>query len=138
MATIVDYLEKNGKFVGMIGEHEIILIPLLGYILMNLDGHNYQIDKHKAEYAIQDVLEKIDGTEIRFCDECGKPYDHGFMADGYSWYSCEDCFEKAMNRDFGKGEWRGTEEEGDCGGFYEYLNVDDTWEDTGIFYTEWN
>lgn len=138
MKTVVDYLKENGKFVGYIGKHEVILIPLPGYILMNLDGHNYPIDKHKAEYAIQNILEEVDGTEIRFCEECGKPYDCGYMVDDGSWHCCEDCFEEAMDKCYGKGKWCGTEEEGCYGGFYENLQDDGTWEDTGVFYTEWN
>ena len=43
-----------------------------------------------------------------------------------------------MNKAYGKGKWRGTDEEGYYGGFYEYLQDDGEWEDTGVFYTEWN
>ena len=43
-----------------------------------------------------------------------------------------------MNTTYGKGKWRPSEEEGENGGFYEFQACDGFWEDTGIFYTEWN
>jgi hypothetical protein len=61
----------------------------------------------------------------------------GFMVDGGTWYCCTDCFEQTMNNDYGINNWRSTEEEGIYGGYYEHLNNDNEWEDTGIFYTEW-
>jgi hypothetical protein len=88
------------------------------------------------DFDLQDMLDEF-GLEIRFCEECGKPYDAGFIAGDGDWYCCHECFESIMDRDYGKGKWRATDEEGDRGGFYEYLDGDE-WEDTGIFYTEWN
>lgn len=141
MKTVVDYLKENGKFVGYIGKHEIILELSNNYVVMWIDEEEQDIiacNKYIIENTIQEILENIDGTEIRFCNECGKPYDCGYMVDDGSWYCCEDCFEEAMDRDFRKDKWHGTEEEGGYGGFYENLQDDGTWEDTGIFYTEWN
>ena len=43
-----------------------------------------------------------------------------------------------MNKDYGEGKWRATEKEGIYGGLYERLNDGDEWEDTGIYWTEWN
>ena len=43
-----------------------------------------------------------------------------------------------MDEDYGKGKWRASDEEGEYEGWYEYLNEDGEWEDTGVFYTEWN
>lgn len=42
-----------------------------------------------------------------------------------------------MDEDYGKGKWIGTDEEGVDGGFYEHLDEDDEWEDTGIYWTHW-
>ena len=57
--------------------------------------------------------------------------------DGW-WYCCEECFETTMDNDYGKGKWRATKEEGKFGGFYEALNDEGIWEDTCIFWTQWN
>lgn len=77
-----------------------------------------------------------DNYEYRICDYCNEPMTEGFMADGGVWYCCESCFDAAMRHDYPLG-YRGTDEEGDCGGFWEYLEADGEWYDTGIFYTQW-
>ena len=141
MKSIVNYLKENGPFKGYIGKHEVMLEIIPDCIIMTVDEEKYNIDisnEWVAQSTIQDMLYEFDKTEVRFCEECGKPYDCGFMAGDGDWYCCEDCFEDAMNKAYGKGKWRGTEEEGYYGGFYEYLQDDGEWEDTGVFYTEWN
>lgn len=141
--TIVDYLkvdhpEATCYWEGNIGEYHIEIAFRKGKQLVLLcDGDEYDIDLTNPNYAIQDIMYDNYDTEIRFCDECGKPYDAGFMAGDGEYYCCEECFEPMMDRDYGKGKWRATEDEGYRGGFYEYLDGDE-WEDTGIFYTEWN
>ena len=135
--TIVDYLNK-GKFNSVIGNCNITLEIQGDKIKMICDGKEYIIDAFTtSEYEIRDILETIHKTEIRFCEECGKPYDKGFIAGDGDWYCCEDCFEDVMNRDYGQGKWRATDEEGRYGGFYEHLDENE-WIDTGIYYTEWN
>ena len=140
--SVVDYLTENGNFVDCIGVHEVLFELYISTITMTVDGkmkyYFYADDKFGAQIEIQDTLYNYHKTEIRFCEECGKPYDRGYMAgDGY-WYCCEDCFDDSMNKSYGKGKWRGTDEEGYYGGYYEALQDDGEWEDTGIFYTEWN
>lgn len=136
MKTIIDYLKTNEHFDGYIGQHEITLTYNGIDVMMWCDGDRWSFNAD-AEARIQDTLYELDSTEIRFCEECGKPMDKGFMAGDGDWYCCEDCFEGAMNETYGKGEWRATENEGAFGGYYEYLDVN-TWEDTGIFWTAWN
>ena len=137
MKTIVDYLKKNKRY-----EHDVIgrdfTLELWGVnIMLTHNKNSYLIDQSiESESIIQHILEES-GIEIRFCEECGKPFDAGFMVDGGFWYCCEDCFNDAMDKSYGKGKWRGVDEEGDNGGFYECQEVDGSWEDTGIFYTEW-
>ena len=103
-----------------------------------MNKHEIKIENNNPQYDIQDILYEEYGVEIRFCDKCGKPYDAGYMAGDGEWYSCEECFESVMDGYFGKGKWQPSEEEGRYGGYYEYLNDDGEWEDTGAFYTEWN
>ena len=140
--TLATYLKENGAFTGDIGKHEISLELLFDYIVLCVDGEEYYkvdiIDKFGVQQEIQDILYDTYETEVRFCEECGKPYDKGYIAGDGDWYCCEDCFEKAMDECYGKCKWRGTDEEGCNGGYYEALQDDDEWEDTGIFYTEWN
>ena len=156
--TIVDYLKTNNKFTGCFNGYEIKLYTVANYnwntmqfddpqIIMEVGGYKddqcddkYVIDikNNTPMYEIQDILYDEYNTEIRFCSECGKPYDAGYMAgDGY-WYYCEDCFEDTMDKDYGKGKWRASEKEGRDGGWYEYQTDSGKWEDTGIFYTKWN
>lgn len=140
MKNIVDYLkETGGKYVHDVIGREFELTLARNYLIckFNEKGLWWRLTPHiDPSYVIQFELEKY-GIEIRFCEECGKPYDAGYMADGGDWYCCEDCFEEAMDNTYGKGKWRGSKEEGKYGGWYEYLNDDGEWEDTSVFYTEW-
>ena len=139
MKTIVDYLKKHGKyehdFEGRAFElilkgNQILLNHAEGWAVIKTDMEDYEI-----ENAIEEILEdhKI---QIRFCEECGKPFDAGFIAGDGVWYCCEECFDGAMDTTYGKGKWRPSEEEGDNGGWYEALDGDE-WVDTSVYYTEW-
>lgn len=140
MKTVLDYLNKHGKY-----EHDFkgraFEIELIGerVLLTRENGKIHVIDANQKGWSIeadiQDILEN-DKIEIRFCNECGKPFDAGYIAGDGDWYCCEECFEGAMNETYGKGKWRPTEDEGENGGYYESLDGDE-WEDTSIFYTEW-
>ena len=138
MKTIKDYLKANGSFKETIGSREIGFSLWNDDIIIEVDDADavdiYELETH---YDIQDALEENYGLEVRFCEECGKPYDAGFMAGDGDWYCCEDCFDDAMNTAYGVGNWRATEEPGEYDGFYEAFG-NGVWEDTGIFYTEWN
>lgn len=96
------------------------------------------LDDKDEESKILDIVNNffIDDN-IRFCDVCGKPMQQGYMSDDGGYHSCEDCFDDDMNKSYGKGKWRATEEAGEYGGFYEAVNHHGEWEDTSIFYTEW-
>lgn len=141
MKDIINYLMENKEFNGTIGGHDITIKFFLGKVMVTFDGKEYlvnDISEDSAEMIISDILYDNYGVEIRFCEICGKPYDKGFMAGDGEWYCCEECFEDTMNEDYGKGKWRPSEEEGKYGGWYEYLNEENEWEDTAVFYTEWN
>lgn len=142
MKTIEDYLIENKIYEESIADHEVKLKLAKKTIVMTVDGDRYLIkrfgDEISPETEIRAILEDIYGANIRFCDVCGIPYDMGFIAGDGEWYCCQSCFESVMNKDYGEDGWRGTEDEGEYGGFYEYLRPDGEWEDTGIYYTEWN
>lgn len=139
MKTIKDYLEKNGSFKTYLKDREVGFTLCEDYIIVEVDDRvAADIYELKTEMEIQDMLYDNYDIEVRFCEECGKPFDAGFTAGNGDWYCCEDCFEPVMNRDYGEGNWRPTDDEGYYGGFYEYLSdYNCEWEDTGIFYTEW-
>lgn len=142
MKTVVDYLKEHGKY-----EHdfkgrafELELNDIDDQILLGCNGDWVIINaKQKGwtiENDIREILEDNHGIQIRFCEECGKPFDAGFIAGDGDWYCCCGCFDEAMDKTYGEGKWRPTDEEGEWGGFYESFDGN-TWEDTGIFYTEW-
>lgn len=141
MKTIVDYLIQNHIYKHDTLDRDFILELEGKVIILKYLEHEWWIATNKSgeeiEYIIQDILEEY-GIEIRFCNECGKPFDAGFMMEDGCWYICDDCFERAMNKEYGEYKWRTTKTEGVYGGFYEHLNNDREWEDTGIFWTEWN
>lgn len=140
MKTIADFLKAN--------EYTNDKIYEVGDVSFTMHGNTVMIAYNGEVWGIpasctninaetQDLLYYHYDVEIRFCDECGKPYDAGYMGGDGEWYCCEDCFEPMMDRDFGKGNWRPAKEIGMYGGFYEYLTDSGKWKDTGAFYTEW-
>ena len=156
--TIVEYLKRNHRFAGCFNGYEVVLYAVEHFnwetmqfddpkIIMEVGGYKddkcedkYTIDvkDNTPMYEIQDILYDEYNTEIRFCSECGVPYDAGYMQGDGEWYFCEECFEDAMNESYGEVKWRPSDSEGEYGGWYEYKTDSGEWEDTGIFYTEWN
>lgn len=140
MKTILDYIKENVKFKGMIGNVNLKLEMFEDILVVTRDTHIHTkkvTEYYDAEEFISDIL-SAQKIEVRFCEECGKPYDAGYIAGDGDWYCCEECFEGVMNRDYGEGKWKGVDEESEWGGFYAYLNNDGAWEDTSIYWTEWN
>ena len=138
MKTVMDYLKEHKRYEHDAMGRNFILELREGDVFLKLNEEEWLVDGENGqeiEVCIQDILEE-NKIEIRFCEICGKPFDYGYTVDGGFWYCCEDCFEPTMDNDYGKGNWRGTDEEGDNGGFYEYLS-DGEWEDTGVYWTEW-
>lgn len=142
METIVDYLKEHGKYehdfegrafeLELIEEDDKILLGCNGeWTIINAEQKGWFIERD-----ISEILEDNYGIQIRFCEECGKPFDAGFIAGDGDWYCCEDCFDNAMDTTYGKDKWRPSENEGEYGGWYESLDGD-VWEDTSIYYTEW-
>ena len=140
MNTVIDYLEKHKQY-----KHDVMgrdfELELDGKVItLRYHGHEWWIAttrEENPEYVIQDILYDEYKIEIRFCEECGKPYDAGFTAGDGDWYCCEECFEESMDKSYGEGNWRGVDEEGSNGGFYEYFDGEE-WIDTGAYWTEWN
>lgn len=98
------------------------------------------ITKIKKRYDINGYIVYADESEMTFCNYCGKPVIFGMTDDYYG--GChvhEECFDNYMNKTYGKGKWKPTEdgEEDEYGGYYLFLNDKNEWEGTGIFYTEW-
>jgi hypothetical protein len=142
MTTVIDYLKEHGEY-----KHdakgrafELELNDIDDQILLGCNGDWTIINaKQKGwtiENDIREILEDNYGIQIRFCEECGKPFDAGFIAGDGDWYSCEECFKGAMDTTYGKGKWRPSDEEGENGGWYEALDGDE-WVDTSVYYTEW-
>ena len=140
MVTIVDFLKNNNNTYEMTCLNGVDIAFTLNEteIIVQCGDKKWfvVVAGNDIHYDIQDVLYAY-GTEIRFCEECGQPYDAGFMAGDGDWYCCQYCFKGAMDQTYGKDNWHATDMEGAYGGFYEYFNGNE-WEDTGIFYTEWN
>ena len=138
MKTITDYLIQKKQAIIPIGEYEIKFELKGRFLSMEFDDERYVCNAYDPDICgrIQAIFEDATKQEIRFCDECGKPMDYGYTMDDGSWYCCEECFEPAMNKDYGQGNWKSTENTGEWGGYYAVLK-DGEWEDTGIYYTEW-
>ena len=98
------------------------------------------ITKIKKRYDINDYIVYADESKMTFCNYCGKPVIFGMTDDYYG--GChvhEECFDNYMNKTYGKGKWKPTEdgEEDEYGGYYLFLNDKNEWKGTGIYYTEW-
>ena len=97
------------------------------------------ITKIKKRYDINGYIVYANENEMTFCDYCGKPVIFGMTDDHGDCHVHEECFDNYMNKTYGKGKWKSTEngEEDEYGGYYLFLNNKGEWEGTGIFYTEW-
>lgn len=142
MATVLDYLKQHGEYVhDVMGRAFVIeLNDIDDQILLGCNGEWIIINAKQKGWTIErdisEFLEDSYGIQIRFCEECGKPFDAGFIAGDGDWYCCEECFDGAMNETYGEGKWRPTEDEGEYGGYYESLDGDE-WVDTSIYWTQW-
>ena len=149
MKTFKDYLKANGKCTVELfklnqntrsWDEVIVSVEMTDtdYII----SHKGEETSFSLDTDIQNLLDEYlyykHKLEIRFCEECGKPYDKGYVMDDGFWYICEDCFNTAMDSRYGANKWRASDEEGADDGWYEYINDDGEWEDTAIYYTEWN
>lgn len=140
MKTILDYLNEHKRYEHDAMGRNFIVEIRENDIYLTLNEEVWLIEGDtgsELEYCIQDILEE-NKIEIRFCEVCGKPMDYGYTVDDGGWYCCEECFEPAMDDEYGKRNWRVTDEAGEQGGYYEYMNMYNCeWKDTGIYYTEW-
>lgn len=139
MKTIVNYLKEHGKYEHDVKGRAFELELTDKGIALKCNNKVYSILLDKTGYEVEMIIQTYlehDKIEIRFCEECGKPFDAGFIAGDGDWYCCEDCFDNAMDETYGKSKWKPTEYEGEYGGYYEYLDGDE-WVDTGIYYTDW-
>lgn len=91
-------------------------------------------DEHSAQAG-------EDAREFRTCGWCGLPMTDG-MTDLEGFYSHEgECFKALMDSEYGTGLWRLNRHEDAPlwdGGYYDHLDDDGAWEDTGVFYTQWD
>ena len=64
------------------------------------------------------------------------------MTDLEGFYAHEGgCFRALMDSEYGEGQWRLNRHDGAPlwdGGYYDRLDDDGTWGDTGVFYTQWD
>jgi len=90
---------------------------------------------HEEAHYCDGCADGIAGRcEFRTCMVCGKTMVDGFT-DLERFYCHEECFGQAMADEFG--QWRQVEDDG-CDGYYEWYDArEQTWNGTGIFYTEW-
>ena len=149
MKTFRDYLKEKGKWTKEFanvnytaGESNSFTIAVELTATDCIITYNGKEVCFPATMDVSDLLQEFlyykHKMEIRFCEECGAPYDKGFIAGDGDWYCCENCFEIAMDDCYGKGKWRPSKEEGSYGGWYEYLDDNGKWKDTSVYYTEWN
>lgn len=144
---VYDFIFENSFYQTTIGNRNIALVHIDNRMMLCVEDRESECEneyftyliKRNFEEEISEILSENFGIEIRFCEQCGKPFDAGYTVDCGWWYCCEECFDEAMDDDYGEGNWRPTDTEGIYGGFYEFLDKsNNTWEDTGIYYTEWN
>lgn len=79
--------------------------------------------------------------DVKTCAYCGRKIEHGCMTnDQGDFYVHEECFEKWMDAECGKGNWMalGNGEEDGMGGYYiQKADVAGGFIGTGIYYTEY-
>lgn len=143
------------KFMKELKDNKLKIIYRDGYIelynkdnLMYVEGKSKIKDIEKIIFTFKDKDDLEDkcyemlGFELRFCECCGKPMNAGYTDDWGDFYTCEECFPKRMDKEYGEGNWRRCKNKNgkcnDIGGYYEFLDLDDgEWSDEASYYTEW-
>ena len=103
------------------------------------------ITKIRKRYEDNGYVVYAPEDEMTFCDVCGKPVLRGMTTDDGDFHVHENCFEKYMNNEYGKDKWKAIDKFPDYdysgddgyGGYYVYLDENNEWIGTGIYYTEW-
>ena len=100
------------------------------------------ITKIRKKYEDNGYVVYAPEDEMTFCNVCGKPVLRGMTTDNGDCHVHEDCFDKYMDDEYGKGKWKGVDElpnyefpdNDGYGGYYVYLDEDNEWVGTGIYY----
>ena len=103
------------------------------------------ITKIRKRYEDNGYVVYAPEDEMTFCDYCGKPVFSGMTTDDGDCHVHEDCFEEYMDDKYGKGKWKAIYDFPDYDlhntdeydGYYCYLDDNNEWNGTGIYYTEW-
>lgn len=134
MKKLIDYIkENNWETVYGDTDYEFSYDRERELFICKTDDGRIETDEDENE-----LIYRLETVQI--CQRCGRPMMRGFADDYGEDYFCEDCFEKGMDELYGVGKWKpnDTENGGECGGFYDCLDNDGNWVDTGMYYTEWN
>ncbi len=103
------------------------------------------ITKIRKRYEDNGYVVYAPEDEMTFCNVCSKPVFRGMTTYDGDFYTHENCFENYMNDKYGKGKWKAIDDFPDYdysgddgyGGYYVYLDEENEWIGTGIYYTEW-
>ena len=93
------------------------------------------ITKIRKRYEDNGYVVYAPEDEMTFCNVCGKPVLRGMTIDNGDCHVHEDCFDKYMDDEYGKGKWKGVDELPDYefpdndgyGGYYIYLDENNEW-----------
>lgn len=139
MEKFISFLktQPNNKYIlRVLGEDEISFTYLndgWGNVLVIIPGES-EIFNNMND--MDDWLSSEHDIEIRFCDRCHKPFDVGYTSEETNMYCCEECFDDYMDEVYGEGRWKEVDDDF-CNGYYMYLDEDNNWNGTGIYWTEW-
>ena len=68
------------------------------------------ITKIRKKYEDNGYVVYAPEDEMTFCNVCGKPVLRGMTTDNGDCHVHEDCFDKYMDDEYGKGKWKGVDE----------------------------
>ena len=68
------------------------------------------ITKIRKRYEDNGYVVYAPENEMTFCNVCGKPVLRGMTTDNGDCHVHEDCFDKYMDDEYGKGKWKGVDE----------------------------
>ena len=94
------------------------------------------ITKIRKRYEDNGYVVYAPENEMTFCNVCGKPVLRGMTTDNGDCHVHEDCFDKYMDDVDELPNYEFPDNDG-YGGYYVYLDEDNEWVGTGIYYTEW-
>ena len=134
-------LPKDDKFIQYMCENKYLAIGNFEFEYCDEDDSvTIRSGKFSMTFScitsLEDIISESD-LPLRICNGCGMPMTAGFTDEyGETYFCCYTEFAADMDKRYGKGNWRETEDP-DAHHCYEYRDENGEWVSEPSYHTEW-